>query len=38
MSNRTFIIVMVVVAAIVGLAALIHTPGGVRMLRAMHGG
>jgi preprotein translocase subunit SecG len=38
MSNRAFIIMIVVVAAIVGLAVLLHSPGGVRMLRAMHGG
>jgi len=38
MSNRTFVIVIVVVAAIVLLAVLLHSPGGVRMMRAMHGG
>ena len=38
MSNRTFVIVVLVVAAIVGLAVLMHTPGGVRMMRAVHGG
>jgi preprotein translocase subunit SecG len=38
MSNRTFLIVLLVVAALVGLAVVMHTPGGARMLRSMHGG
>jgi len=38
MSNRTFVIVFVVVVALVGLAVLMHSPGGARMVRSMHGG
>jgi uncharacterized membrane protein YbhN (UPF0104 family) len=37
MSNRTFVIVLLVVAALVGVAVVMHTPGGVRMLRSLHG-
>jgi len=38
MSNRTFVIVLVVVAIVVGLAVLFHTPGGQSVIRTMHGG
>jgi len=38
MSNRSFLIVVVIVAIVVGLAVLFHTPGGVQILRSMHGG
>lgn len=38
MSNRAFLIVLVIVAIVVGLAALLHTPGGVQILRSLHGG
>jgi hypothetical protein len=38
MSNRAFLIVLVVVAIVVGLAVLFHTPGGVKIMRSMHGG
>jgi hypothetical protein len=38
MSNRVFLIVLIVVAIVVGLAVLFHTPGGVQILRSMHGG
>jgi len=38
MSNRTFVIVLVVVAILVGLAVLFHTPGGQSVIRAVHGG
>jgi preprotein translocase subunit SecG len=38
MSNRAFLIVLVIVAIVVGLAVLFHTPGGVQVLRSMHGG
>jgi preprotein translocase subunit SecG len=38
MSNRTFVIVFVVVALLVGLMVLLHSPSGVRVMRSMHGG
>jgi preprotein translocase subunit SecG len=38
MSNRAFLIVLVIVAIVVGLAVLFHTPGGAQILRSMHGG
>jgi preprotein translocase subunit SecG len=38
MSNRAFLVVVVIVAIVVGLAVLFHTPGGVQILRSMHGG
>jgi preprotein translocase subunit SecG len=38
MSNRAFLIVLVIVAIAVGLAVLFHTPGGAQILRSMHGG
>jgi preprotein translocase subunit SecG len=38
MSNRAFLIVLVIVAIVVGLAVLFHTSGGVQILRSMHGG
>ena len=41
MSNRTFIVIVVVVLAFLELAVAFHTPQGagvVRSLRALHGG
>ena len=38
MSNRVFIIVLIVVAITVGLAVLFHTPGDQSVMRAVHGG
>jgi hypothetical protein len=40
MSTRSFVIVLLVAAAIVAAAVLMHTPGGqgaMRSLRALHG-
>jgi preprotein translocase subunit SecG len=38
MSNRTFLIVVVVIALVVGLAVMLHTPGGARFMQSLHGG
>lgn len=41
MSTRTFIILLVVVAALTAALVAMHTPGGqgaVRSIRALHGG
>ena len=41
MSNRSFVILLVVVGILVGLMVVMHTPGGARMMRSMralHGG
>jgi uncharacterized membrane protein YbhN (UPF0104 family) len=36
-SNRTFVIVLVIVVALVALAVAMHTPGGVGVMRSMRG-
>jgi hypothetical protein len=37
MSNRTFLLILVVVGLIVAAAVVMHTPEGVRWMRALHG-
>lgn len=37
MSTRTFVIVLAVLALLVGIAMVFHTPGGQSVLRAVHG-
>ena len=37
MSNRTFVLILVVVAIVVLAAVMMHTPGGQSLMRTVHG-
>ena len=38
MSAKVFLVILIVVALLVGVAVLMHTPGGHDLMRAVHGG